>query len=334
MLAESIAAPVIEAEPCADWAARMRRVELSIIVPVAERHDDLEGIYRDFSQAIEEHTRSFEFIFALDGKFRRLYGDLKRLKEEDDRIRILSFNSIFGESALLSVAFRKARGSYLFTLPAYRQVEPYEFSQLYEALKGGADLVVAARHPRRDPLPNRIQAAVFNRVAAGATGVRFHDIACGVRGLSHRTAEEINLYGDMHRFLPALAVRQGLRVREVTVNQDGRDTGCRVYGIGIYVRRLLDLLTLFFLLKFTRKPLRFFGFAGSAILAAGAAISLYLGVIRLIFGEPISNRPLLLLGVLLITIGLQIVFLGLIGELITFTHARDMNDYHIDEILE
>ena len=197
-------------------------------------------------------------------------------------------------------------------------------------LEAGSDMVVASRSPRLDSWLNRVQSAVFHRMLSGVTDRRFHDMACGVRLMRRPVAEALPLYGDLHRFIPALALREGYLVDEVPVPQHPKDARTRVYGPGVYARRLLDIAAFFFLAKFTEKPLRFFGLVGSLFFVAGAVTSLVLLVERL-GGRAIANRPLLLLAVLLVALGVQLMGLGLVGEIIVHLRAPHRRAYRVRE---
>ena len=229
-----------------------------------------------------------------------------------------------------SLILISSRGDVILTLPAYFQVTPEGVITLLAALNDENDLVVANRWPRIDSWLNRVQSVAFNRMIAGVTDRPFHDIACGVRVMRRSVAEGLPLYGDLHRFIPALALREGYRVAEVAVPQHPGNARTRLYGPGVYARRLLDLAAFFFLAKFTEKPLRFFGLVGSGFFAAGAITSLVLLVSRL-QGQGIANRPLLLLAVLLLALGVQLLGLGLVGEIIVHLRAPHRRAYRVRE---
>jgi len=218
------------------------------------------------------------------------------------------------------------------TLPAYHQVDPAELPKLVAALDG-CDMVIARRWPREDSEWNQLQTRIFHGIVRRMAGDICNDLGCSVRIFRRKILEEINLYGDLHRFLPILSHKQGFRVKEIDLKQSAKEKRVRTYAFGIYLRRMIDLLTVFFLIKFTKKPLRFFGLTGSAVLATGVGITLYLVITRLIFGVPLSDRPLLLAGILLVVLGLQIFAIGLIGEIIIFTHAKELKEYNVDEII-
>ncbi len=308
-------------------------VQLSIVIPVSGRWGDLREIYDQYVKEVSGTGHSYECIFVLDGPNEAALQALRALKLEHPEIQVIALNRWFGEATALAIGLERSRGAVVLTLPSYFQVEPYEIRRLLEQLKRvGSDMVVAWRHPRIDSLFNRVQANVFRWFVTALTGTRYHDVSCGLRVMKRRVIEEIRLYGELHRFLPLLAYELGFKVSEVPVQQSRSDLARRVYEPGIYLRRVLDVLTLFFLVKFTKKPLRFFGFVGSAVSLTGAVILGYLGLDRLL-GGAIAGRPVLILGVLLTVLGLQLFSIGLLGELIVFTHARDRKDYQIEEIL-
>ncbi len=308
-----------------DASASADRRLVSVIVPVVERADDLVVLYRAFAGALDRRGEEHEFLFVFDGGFAPPPA-LVALSEEQDSVRLFSFARTFGETAALRLGIERSRGDVVLTLPAYFQVQAEGIGPLLDALREGADLVVANRSPRVDSWLNRFQSRVFHRMLAGVTDRRFHDIACGVRVIRRSVAEALPLYGDLHRFIPALALREGYRVDEVAVPQHPNDARTRVYRPGIYLRRLLDVAAFFFLAKFTEKPLRFFGLVGSVCFGLGALTGLVLLAERLA-GQGIANRPLLLLAVLLVALGVQLMGLGLVGEIIVHLRSPHRRAY-------
>ena len=302
---------------------------VSVVVPVVERADDLLELYRSFSAALDAEGEEYEFVFVFDGGFAPP-AELLALSQENEGLRLLRFARRFGETAALRLGIERSRGDVILTLPAYFQVTPEGVTALLSALDEETDLVVANRSPRIDSWLNRVQSVAFNRMIGGVTDRRFHDIACGVRVLRRTVAEGLPLYGDLHRFIPALALREGYRVTEVAVPQHPGNARTRLYGPGVYARRLLDIAAFFFLAKFTEKPLRFFGLVGSGFFAAGAITSLVLLVERL-SGQGIANRPLLLLAVLFLALGVQLMGLGLVGEIIVHLRAPHRRAYRVRE---
>lgn len=321
-LMEPMAEPVQTATP-ADSGL------ISVIVPVVERADDLVAVYKAFAPELDDRPQSHEFIFVFDGRFTPP-PELLGLSRESKGIKIFRFAREFGETAALRLGIERSRGDLILTLPAYFQVQPEGVRRLLEAIDRGADLAVANRSPRLDSWLNRMQSRAFHSILGGASEQRFHDMACGLRAMRRSVAEALPLYGDLHRFIPALALREGYRVDEIAVPQHPNDARMRLYGPGVYFRRLLDIAAFFFLAKFTEKPLRFFGLVGSFFFAAGAVLSLVLLVQR-IEGQGIANRPALLLAVLLVALGVQLIGLGLVGEIIVHLRAPHRRGYRVRE---
>ncbi|HUR96217.1 MAG TPA: glycosyltransferase [Gemmatimonadales bacterium] len=302
---------------------------VSVVVPVVERADDLVALYRAFAGELDRRGEEHEFLFVFDGGFSPS-PELVALSHAQESVRLFSFARTFGETAALRLGIERSRGDVVVTLPAYFQVQADGMGPLLDALRSGADLVVANRSPRVDSWLNQLQSRIFQRMLAGVTDRRFHDIACGVRVIRRPVAEALPLYGDLHRFIPALALREGYRVDEVAVPQHPNDARTRVYRPGTYLRRLLDVAAFFFLAKFTEKPLRFFGLVGSVFFALGALTGLVLLVERFA-GQGIANRPLLLLAVLLIALGVQLMGLGLVGEIIVHLRSPHRRAYRVRE---
>lgn len=310
----------------------IRQERVSIIIPVAERCDPLPALYEEYRGAIAQVTGDYEFIFVLDGNYADKAPELTPLRAQGN-VRVLQLSRQFGEAALITAGFEFCSGGRIMTLPAYRQVVPGRIGELLAGLKS-ADMTVACRWPRRDSAINRLQSAAFHFALRRMTGAEFHDLGCSARAFDRRVLEEVRLYGDQHRFLPLLASRQGFRVKEVQLPQSDHDTPTRVYSPGVYTRRLLDILTILFLTKFTRKPLRFFGLIGVTLLVVGVVALAWIAVQRLVFYVGLGDRPALLLSTLLIVLGVQILALGLVGELIIFTHASELREYQVAEVVE
>ena len=319
-------------EPIAERAtppnAADRRL-VSVIVPVVERADDLVALYRAFAAELEARGEEHEFLFVFDGGFAPS-PELAELGHQSEAVRLLSFARQFGETAALRLGIERSRGEVIVTLPSYFQVRAEGIGPLLDALDDGADLVVANRSPRADSWLNQLQSRVFHGLLGGLAERRFHDIACGVRIIRRPVAESLPIYGDLHRFIPVLALRDGYRVDEVAVPQHPSNTRTRLYGPGVYLRRLLDIAAFFFLAKFTEKPLRFFGLVGSVFFGLGAVAALVL-LIERIGGQGIANRPLLLLAVLLLALGVQLMGLGLVGEIIVHLRSPHRRAYRVRE---
>jgi glycosyltransferase involved in cell wall biosynthesis len=308
--------------------------EVSVVVPICERHDDIRLLYEQYAGELKKIGKDFEFIFIVDGHFPAAYKNLVDIQNADNPVKIVKYGQTFGESNALMEGFRQAKGDKILTLASYFQIEPQELAKVFTALEEGNHLVITRRYPRKDPWVNKIQSAAYHYFVRKLTGSHFKDITSGVRLMNKKILSEFNLYGDLHRFIPIFAVRKGFKVKEVNVAQRKEDTQIRLVRPGIYLRRFLDILTIFFLIKFTKKPLRFFGLIGSSFFITGSIITAYLGLLRVFNKIILANRPSLLLGILLIVFGIQIFSIGLIGELILFSHAKEISDYSIEEIIE
>lgn len=304
---------------------------LSVIVPVTERCDPVKELFHEYQAGIEATGLSYEIIYVIDGNQATVLDDLTQL-QESEKLTIITLAREFGEATALNAAFSKASGNILLTLPAYRQIQADDIPKLVTALKD-SDMVLARRWPRSDSFFNRLQTRAFNFILRSFSSLEIHDAGCSARAFKRAVIDEVQLYGDLHRFFPIIAHRQGFKIVEIDIAQSPREAFRRFYSPGQYVRRLLDLLTVFFLVKFTKKPLRFFGLVGGGLTGLGLVATFYLIAERLFFDIALADRPALILSSLLIVLGIQVIAIGLIGEIIIFTHARELKEYRIDKII-
>jgi len=307
--------------------------QLSVIVPVGERHADLVELHAEYKAGLDQAGLPWEMIYVLDGPSPVCEGQLKQLVAQGEPITVVALSRIFGESTALMAGFEQARGEIIATLPAYFQIEGTEIGKLLAGLSE-ADLCVGHRWPRHQTLLGRIRRSAFHGLARWVTHMPMRDLGCGARVMRRIVLQEINLYGDQHRFIGLLADRQGFRVREIDVRQSPKDRYTGGYRTREYAHRVLDIFTVFFLVRFTKKPLRFFGMVGVSTFLIGLLLVLILVAQRLIWNQPLADRPALLLSSLLVVLGLQVFALGLLGELIIFTHARDLKDYQVERVIE
>jgi glycosyltransferase involved in cell wall biosynthesis len=307
--------------------------KVSAIVPVSERYDNSGSLAREYLAALKDTAKDFELVFVLDGKHADLGERLLEIAREDARLRIIQLARGFGEATALSAGIENTEGGTVLTLPAYHQVEPAELGTLLSELDR-CDMAVAARWPRAAASKFEVtRRNAFHWFVRKVSGISFTDLGCGARAFTRDVANEVPIYGDQHRFLPLLAMRRGFRVREVRVRQSEKDRFDHGYGAKTYLQRFLDIFTVVFLVRFTKKPLRFFGMIGSMTFLLGAVFLTYVVIERLFFGAALSDRPALLLSSLLVVLGLQIFALGLLGELIIFTHAGELKEYTIEKIV-
>ena len=313
--------------------------EVSIIVPVLSGEARVRDVVAALGGELDRLKRRWECILVFDGVRGPAWAEAARLAaERPARVRPIAFQQAFGESVCLSAGFEKARGAIVVTSPQYVQIDPHELGTMLAAIGDGADFVTPWRHPRVDPLLNRMQSALFNWVMRRIIKMKFHDLNCYFRVLRREVLEELALYGDMYRFLPVIAFRQGFRVVEVRVRHLEEWGGTGFFGIGVYVRRLLDILGMVFLAKFTLKPLRFFGVLGGLIFMSGVALTgvmvwqKFFSDIGLYKG--LYQRPLFLIGILLVVLGVQIIGFGLVGEIIIYTRAGQLREYRVEREFE
>jgi hypothetical protein len=307
---------------------------LSVIVPIgARRAPDLKQLYAEYKEGVSTLGVPYEFVFVLDGPRADASKALDELLQRGEDFTVVKLTRTFGEAAALMAGFEKCSGNTILTLPAYHQIEAGDIRKLVAALTT-SDVAIGYRHPRFGNALDRARRAAFHGLVRSVTSLRFHDLGCGSRALRRRVLEEMDLYGDQHRFIAILATRLGFRVAEVPVRQSPLDRFEKIYRPKIYAHHALDLFSIFFLVRFTKRPLRFFGMVGASTFGIGAVLLAYLTIARLVFNHQLGDRPALLLAGLLVVLGLQIFALGLLGELIIFTHARGLKDYRVEEVIQ
>jgi len=311
---------------------KARATAISVIVPVGSRNAPISRLYAEYEAGLQPLGIPVEFIFVLDGPRPEVAAGLQPMLASGGKVMVITLTRSFGEATALMAGFERASGDIIVTLPAYDQIQAGEIGKLVRALDQ-ADLAIACRSPRAGSGFEKLRRAAFHGMIGSVTGQRYRDLGCGARAMRKRVLEEIALYGDQHRFLPVLAHRQGFRVVELPVAQSALDRNESGYRAREYAHRVLDIFTVFFLVRFTHKPLRFFGMVGASTFGIGALLTAWLVLDRLVFSHPLAERPALLLSSLLVVVGVQIFALGLLGELIIFTHARGIKDYQIAEVV-
>ena len=315
--------------------------DVTVIVPVLSPHGRVREVVDAVGRELDRLERSWECILVFDGVRGPAWTEADAIaRTRPGQVRSIGFQQSFGESVCLSAGFEQARGRIIVTSPQYVQVDPHELGAMLAAIDAGADFVTPWRHPRIDPYLNRIQSAFFNWLMRRVVHMRVHDLNCTFRALRREVLEELVLYGDMYRFLPVIAFRQGFRVDEVRVRHLQEWGGAGFFGVGVYVRRALDVLGMVFLARFTLKPLRFFGVCGGLFALFGFALAgtiVFQHVFAPVLGiesQGIWNRPLFFLGTILFVLGVQIIGFGLVGEIIIYTQARNLREYRIERIYE
>ena len=310
---------------------------LSVVVPVYNEERSVELLYDEVASALDPLERAWEVVFVEDGSTDGSFGALTRLHAHATNVRVVRLRRNFGKAAALAAGFARAGGDVIVTIDADGQDDPAEIPRLLAKLDEGFDLVSGWKTRRRDPWRRRILSRVFNTVTGWISGVRLHDMNCGLKAYRADVVKGLALYGELHRFLPVLAYERGYRVAELPVNHRPREHGRSRYGLERYLRGFFDLITVTFMGRYRHRPLHLFGGLGLILGGAGFLVCLYLTVLWL-SGSAIGHRPLLTLGVLLVVVGIQFLSLGLIGEMITTHHEeraleRGRDELHVDEIL-
>jgi DNA-binding transcriptional ArsR family regulator len=307
--------------------------DLDVIVPVGVRTDDLTKLHRRRGEALRAAGYRPSFTYVLDGDLPEAREALAALAQSEDDACVIQLSRRFGETAAILAGFANTKAGQLMILPAFEQVETASLSRVLDALTD-ADLVTVRRYPRCDSALRRAQSHVFEAFLKGVGSSQFRDPGCTVHALKRAVLEETELYGEQHGFLPLLAANVGFKVLEIDLPQARRDAARRIQRPRSYVHRLVDILSVFFLTRFTRRPLRFFGPVGAGCTVVGLLGLAVVVVQRLFFGLPLAERPALILSSLLVAVGLQVLAIGLIGELIVFINARSMRQYRVREIIE
>jgi glycosyltransferase involved in cell wall biosynthesis len=312
--------------------------DLSIVIPVRDESLNITKLYDELTGALTQHGRSFEVIVIDDGSTDDTFDQLTRLQARDPRLRVIRFRRNFGQTAAFAAGFAYARGRLVVTMDGDLQNDPNDIPRMLARADAGVDIVCGWRKDRKDKfVTRRIPSMFANKLISWSTGVALHDYGCSLKVFRTEVVKPLRLYGEMHRFLPAIASQIGVRIEEVAVNHRKRESGTSKYGLSRTIRVVLDLVTVKFLLSYSTRPLQIFGLLGVGATALGALITAYLGYVRLILQQPIAERtPLLLVGVMLVFIGVQLVTFGLLAELLARTYYESQNKpvYVIREILQ
>ena len=288
---------------------------ISVVVPLFNEEENVTELYRRVKSVMESIGKEYEAIYVDDGSTDATFSLLEEIRAGDKNVVVISFRRNFGQTAAFAAGFDYARGDVVITLDGDLQNDPGDIPRLLEAIKD-SDIVSGWRKDRKDPfLSRRFPSILANRLISWVTGVKLHDYGCSLKAYRREVIKNMKLYGEMHRFIPAIASWYGVKVSEVETTHHPRLRGKSKYGISRTVKVFLDLITVKFLQSFSTKPLQFFGPMGLASGAAGFLISLYLSVEKIVLGRDIGGRPLLLLGVLLIIVGVQFIGMGLLGEM-------------------
>jgi glycosyltransferase involved in cell wall biosynthesis len=313
-------------------------LDLSVVIPLYNEEENVEPLYTQITEALEPTGLRYEIVVVNDGSCDRSFERLAALHARDLRLKVVCFRRNFGQTAAFAAGFDQAQGAVVVTMDADLQNDPADIPLLLEKINEGYDVVSGWRMERKDPfLSRRLPSMVANWLISEVTGVRLHDYGCSLKAYRSEVVKNVNLYGELHRFLPAIASYMGIAVAEVPVNHRARQFGRSKYGSVVRtVKVLLDLLTVRFLLSYSTRPIHIFGGLGLMALALGVAIGIYLTIIKFAYGAGLAERPLLLFAILLVMVGVQLITMGLLGELVvrTYHESQGKRIYVVREVLE
>jgi len=299
-------------------------MDISVVIPLYNEEESIGELYKKLTSVLKGTGKSYEMVFVDDGSRDGSFRVLERLHKDDpEHVSVYSFGRNYGKSAALATGFEKATGEYVVTMDADLQDDPDEVPKMLAMLGEDCDLVCGWKYPRRDPISKRLPSKVINWATAKFTGVAVHDMNCGLKAYRREVVKGLKLYGEQHRFIPALAHASGYRVDEMKVHHLPRKFGKTKFGAKRFVEGIFDLITVLFITRYIRKPLHFFGVAGLALLMLGGGTMTYLCV-GWFMGRWIGDRPLFTLSILMMIIGIQFISTGLLGEMLTsLTHGRE-----------
>jgi len=300
---------------------------ISIVIPAYNEEDNIPILYEKLKGVLERLGREYEVIFVDDGSVDRTWERLKEIAEKDQRVKLIRFRKNYGQTAAMYAGFQHVSGEVVITMDADLQNDPEDIPMLLQKLEEGYDIVSGWRKDRKDPfLSRRLPSMIANWIISKVTGVELHDYGCTLKAYRADIVKRLELYGDMHRFLPALTKRLGAKITEIPVRHHPRLYGKSKYGIGRTVRVILDIFLVKFLNEYINKPMYVFGTVGFALLSLGLLMLLYLTFIKLFLDEDIGRRPLLILSVLFTLAGIQLLSTGIIAELLVRIYYRTKED--------
>lgn len=311
-------------------------MDLSVVLPIYNEEESIPRLLEELHAALRPVGCSYEILLVDDGSRDRSFQLLKAAAEEDPSLVVIRFRRNFGQTAALQAGLDHARGEAVVLMDADLQNDPKDIPMMLDRIHEGYDLVAGWRADRQDPFINRrLPSMIANGIISRTTGVHLHDYGCTLKAMRCEVAKELKLYGEMHRFIPAIAANMGVEVLEVKVNHRARQFGVSKYGIGRTLRVVLDLITVRFMQSYLVRPMQVFGLGGILSLGLGMVVCCYLAFMRLAYHVPLAERPLLLLGVLLIMVGIQLLSLGLIADVLarTYFESQGRPPYHVRNLI-
>lgn len=303
--------------------------KVSVVIPLYNEEESLGPLHIEIKKAFAKLSCDYEILFVDDGSTDKSLENLRQIKKENNRVRYISFKKNYGKSAALQVGFKNAKGDAVITMDADLQDDPSEITNLLAKLDEGFDMVSGWKKIRHDPFIKKHTSKLFNYATRLFSGIKIHDFNCGLKAYKSEVTKRVNVYGELHRYVPVLANWEGFSVTEIPVKHHARRYGKTKFGISRFFKGFIDLITVVFTTRYIRRPMHLFGFIGAFSFLAGVLVNLYLSY-EWFMGEPLKNRPLLFFGMLLIIVGVQFFAVGLLGELIAHNFQHD-GDYNIKE---
>ena len=308
--------------------------ELSIVIPVLNEEKNIPILVDRIKDVMSGVDSNYEIIFVDDGSTDGTFNVLKSLYEKNVIHKVIEFRRNFGKSVALSAGFKLAEGNIIITMDGDLQDDPVEIPNFIEKVNGGYDLVVGWKFNRKDPLSKTVPSKIFNKLTSVLTGLEIHDFNCGFKAYKKDIVKNLRIYGELHRYIPVLARGMGYHICEIKVKHHARRCGKTKYGTSRLIKGFLDLITITFLTQYTKRPLHLFGAIGLLSTLVSFIFGLYLLYVKYGLGLKIGDRPLLLLVILLAMLGIQLISIGLLGEMIISTTKQSEESYSIKEILE
>jgi glycosyltransferase involved in cell wall biosynthesis len=309
------------------------KIKISVIAAIYNLQGSVELLNQDLQTALKRHYKKFEIVFVDDGSRDSSFQELKAIAQQFRNVKIVKLRTQFGESSALDAGLQVATGDCIIYFTGRVRVNPFDLIHLVKQLEQGSDVVIGVRTPRRDSALNQFVSKLFNIMTNRLTHLHLHDINSGVLAAHRSVFDHVPFYGTLNAFMPVLASRQGYKITEYNVEQLPGRFSQSMYPKN-YIRRLLDLVSVVFLSGYSKKPLHFLGFIGAIFTIVGAVINMCLFIYRILGLISLAGRPMLLFGSMLFIVGIQMISIGLLGEIIIFTHAKDIKDYNIEEIIE
>lgn len=316
-----------------EFFKEVKSMKYSVIFLIEEESDEFSALFDLIYGFMEKQDKAFEVLVVANGTESFVASELNSHRHNLERLKVIAFPKAVPQPVCLKVALKECSGTEILTLGPFQELSPASYEMVIQAMTDEVDLIVPYRKLRKDAFLNRLHSSILNSVVRWTLGVKLHDIGCSVKFYRREVLEGLELYGNMYRYLPVLAVQKGFKIQEIECDQSVKVRKTRLYNFRLYLDRLIDILNLFFSTNFSKKPLRFFNLVGAGLMFAGALALLYVGTQRVFDDVLIGARPLLMLGMICFVGGTQIAGFGFLGELISFVHGRSHKEYSIEKVI-